>query len=245
MPVIAIACSDTADPEWLPLPQPIPRNPHGFRAGDRASGVGQRHSLGTSYRGRRAVRRRDRTQEHRLGRAITEAGYWLGPWPRPRHRRASNCRHHRLGARLPRHWPRGGLVATATPPRWPGPQGEVLHEGTLRRAGYVDDGKADLIIFSRLDDDPDPVLTRTIAAWRRVQSRPKHWKAACRVVFKAAPMTVQESPRLGQPSRHRGVLFGVRDRLAGGEDRSEVHGVACRLRGRVELRPARWCRCAS
>jgi RimJ/RimL family protein N-acetyltransferase len=31
-----------------------------------------------------------------------------------------------------------------------------IQEGTLRRAGYVHDGKADLIIFSRLDDDPRP-----------------------------------------------------------------------------------------
>lgn len=161
VPSIAIACSDPLTQEWLPLPQPYTEDSARVFAlevapQELASGTGLERAIEVDgqFVGVIGLKNTD------WAAAKAEAGYWLGPW----------ARGHGIMARALSaitDWAldtqgigrievlvatgNAGSLATAR-------KAGFVEEGTLRRAGYTHAGKVDLVILSRLTDDPRPQL---------------------------------------------------------------------------------------
>ncbi|GAB2485278.1 GNAT family N-acetyltransferase [Luteococcus sediminum] len=160
VPTIAIACSDPQTQKWLPLPQPYTQDSARFFAleiatQELASGTALERAIEVDgqFAGVIGLKNTDWTA------AKTEAGYWLGPWARGR-----GITARALSAITDWALDTQGigrvevLVATGnTASLVTARKAGFIEEGTLRRAGYVHDGKVDLVILSRLADDPRPI----------------------------------------------------------------------------------------
>ena len=159
VPSIAVACSDPQTQKWLPLPRPYTEESARFFAleiapQELAGGTALERAIEVDgeFVGVIGLKNTDWDV------AKTEAGYWLGPWARGRSITARALAAitdwaldtHGIG-RVEVLVATGNLASLATARK-----AMFLEEGTLRRAGYVHDGKVDLVILSRLAEDPRP-----------------------------------------------------------------------------------------
>lgn len=159
VPAIALACSDPLTQRWLPLPRPYTEDSARVFALEVAP-----QELATG----RAIERAIEVDGEFAGviglkntdwaARSTEAGYWLGPWARGRGvtaRALAAITDWALDAqgidRVEVRVATGNAASLATARK-----ALFVEEGILRRASYTHDGKVDLVVLSRLTDDPRP-----------------------------------------------------------------------------------------
>ncbi|MCC6498242.1 MAG: GNAT family N-acetyltransferase [Propionibacteriaceae bacterium] len=163
MACIALACSDTVTQRWLPLPQPYTEDearifalqiaPQVLASG---SGVERAIEVDGQFVGVIGLKGTD------CNVAKTEAGYWLGPWARGRGIAAkalcaiTDWALDTQGIGRVEVMVAPGNTASLATAR----KSLFIEEGTLRRAGHLHDGPVDLVILSRLADDPRPALAQ-------------------------------------------------------------------------------------
>ena len=159
VPAIAIACSDPLTQEWLPLPRPYTEEsarqfvleaaPQSAAGGD---GLERAIDVAGEFVGVVGLRSTD------WNAGKTEVGYWLGPWARGHgimSRAVSAITDWALDTqgidRVEAFAAVENHTSLATLRR-----ALFIEEGIMRRAGRVHGGKVDLVVFSRLNDDPRP-----------------------------------------------------------------------------------------
>lgn len=159
IPLIAGACSHPSTQRWIPLP-----NPYTTETAREFAFTIAPQNLSTGFGLDRAIEvDGEFAGVIGLGRTrwparTTEAGYWLGPWARGRGIAARALTAltdwvldtHDIG-RVEVIVATGNAASLATARK-----AGFIHEGTMRRAQYLDDGPTDLALFSRLFDDPRP-----------------------------------------------------------------------------------------
>lgn len=161
VPLIAVACSDEVTQRWLPLPQPYNEDSARVFAlqiasDELASGAGIERAIEVDGQFMGVIGLKG-TDWHALK---TEAGYWLGPWAR-----GNGLAARALCAISDWALDTQGLqrvevlvaIENAASLRT-ARRALFVVEGTLRRAGYVHEGPVDLVILSRLVNDPRPSL---------------------------------------------------------------------------------------
>lgn len=161
IPSIVAACSDPLTQRWLPLPSPYTDSDaraFAFEIAPRclASGQGIQRAIEVDGRfaGTIGLKSTDWAAQK------TEAGYWLGPWARGRGimaRALAALTDWALDSqgmgRVQVLVAPGNHASSATAQR-----AFFIREGLLCQAGFVHAGLVDLIVFSRLTDDPRPVF---------------------------------------------------------------------------------------
>lgn len=159
VPPIARACRDALLQRWLPLPRPYTEDDARFFALDLAprslaqgAGIERGIELDGELVGVIGLKSTDWAAR------TTEAGYWLAPWGRGRGvmTRAlcalTDWALDRQGmGRVEVRIAPGNHASLAVARR-----ALFTEEGRLRRAGVTHDGPIDLIVLSRLSDDPRP-----------------------------------------------------------------------------------------
>lgn len=161
IPLIVEACSDPLTQEWLPLPSPYSADDARFYACEKAAsqlatgnGIERAIEVNGAFVGAIGLK----ATSWRASR--TEAGYWLGPWARGRGIMARavcaltdwTLDTQGIGRVEVRVAPgNAGSLATAE-------HAGFVREGVMRRAGFTHGGPVDLVMFSRLVDDPRPTF---------------------------------------------------------------------------------------
>lgn len=163
VPDIAAACVDDECQRWLMLPYPYTEDTAREFVGvvaaqDLTSGSGIHRAIEVDgvFMGVVGL------QNTNWAAASTEAGYWLGPWARGRGiaaRALSSITAWALDSQGM------GRVEVRVAPDNLASLGAArrslfVEEGTLRRAGVTTAGPTDLVVLSRLYDDPRPQFTR-------------------------------------------------------------------------------------
>ena len=153
---ITAACNDDAIRAWLPIPVPYSEDDARAFAFDHAP-----NQLATGAGIERAIESEGRlcgviglnTTDWSVG--VTEAGYWLAPWGRGKGLMttalmATTDYAFRQGMqRVEVHVATGNLASLGVALR-----AGYRIEGTLRRRGRTHGGLVDLLVLSRLNDDP-------------------------------------------------------------------------------------------
>ena len=159
VPAIAIACSDSVTQEWLPLPRPYTEE------SARQFALEVAPQLAASGRG---IERAIEVDGEFVGvvglkntdwdAAKTEVGYWLGLWARGRGIMARAVSAITEWALVTQGIDRVEALAAVENHASLVTLRRALfvEEGIMRRAGRVHGGKVDLVLFSRLNDDPRP-----------------------------------------------------------------------------------------
>lgn len=165
VPWIAVACSDAQTQKWLPLPRPYTDDSARSFVCEMApqalaSGVGLERAIEVDgqFVGVIGLKSTDWVT------GTTEAGYWLGPWARGRGitaRALTTITDWALDTqginRVEVHVATGNAASLATARK-----AMFIEEGTLRQAGHTHGGLVDLVMFSRLADDPRPQADGTV-----------------------------------------------------------------------------------
>lgn len=158
-PSIAEACSDPQIQSWLPLPNPYSHEDALFYINQMAC---------SSWEGGGGIERAIRLDGRFVGviglkgtsweAAKTEAGYWLAPWTRGRGvmtRALCLLTDWALDTqgigRVEVHVAPGNDASLQVARR-----AGFVQEGLMRRAGFTHAGPTDLVLFSRVADDPRP-----------------------------------------------------------------------------------------
>ncbi|ROR55091.1 RimJ/RimL family protein N-acetyltransferase [Luteococcus japonicus] len=158
-PRIAEACNDPQTQRWLPLPTPYSHDDALFYVNQMAH-----HSLDSGDGIERAIRLDGDfvgvigLKETSRAAAKTEAGYWLAPWGRGQ---GVMTRALRLLTDWALDTQGIGRVEAHVAPENGASLGVArragfIEEGLMRRAGFTHAGPTDLVLFSRLADDPRP-----------------------------------------------------------------------------------------
>jgi RimJ/RimL family protein N-acetyltransferase len=156
---VHLACRDAETQRWLPLPRPYTHDVAAafcleLAPGVRSSGVGI--VRGIEWQGRLAGVIDLKRPERAAG--SVEIGYWTSPWARNRGVMTeavdafASWATDELGFQRVEIRAATGNDASQRVALKAG----FLREGVLRRAGYTHDGRVDLVVLSRLDDDPRP-----------------------------------------------------------------------------------------
>lgn len=159
IPAIVTACSDDLTQEWLPLPRPYDEAAARSFVSEMAptvlaSGQGIIRAIEVNGEFCGVIDLRD--TDWKVG--STETGYWMGPWARGRGimaRAVSALAEWAFDAQgLHRVQLRAapGNIGSINTAR----KAFFIREGLMRQASLTHFGRVDLVLFSRLKNDPRP-----------------------------------------------------------------------------------------
>jgi ribosomal-protein-serine acetyltransferase len=153
---ITEACQDAETLHWLPLPQPYTRASAEWFIGtfgpsQRESGAGVVYAIEAAGRlvGAIDLKHVDWAAK------VAEVGYWVAPWARGRgvasraSRTLARWAIHEHGFERVELLAAIGNVASQRAAEKAG----FVREGIARNAGYVQDGRVDLVVYSKVPDD--------------------------------------------------------------------------------------------
>jgi len=153
---VAEACQDTEIMRWLPLPRPYTRvNAEWFigtfAPGLRESGAGIVFAIESAGKLAGVIDLKHVNWAAKLA----EVGYWVAPWARGRGAASGATRALALWAIGGHGFERVELFAATgnAASQRAAEKAGFVREGVARNAGYVHDGRVDMVVFSLVPDD--------------------------------------------------------------------------------------------
>ncbi|MEO6143153.1 MAG: GNAT family protein [Dermatophilaceae bacterium] len=153
---VADACQDAETLRWLPLPRPYTRaNAEWFIATfgptQRESGAGIVFAIESDGRLAGAID----LKHVNWASKVAEVGFWVAPWARGRGVASQATRALSLWAIRDHGFERVELFAATgnSASQRTAEKAGFVREGVARNAGYVHDGRVDMVLFSLVPDD--------------------------------------------------------------------------------------------
>ena len=156
------ACQDAETLRWLPLPRPYTRANAEWFIGtfgpaQRESGAGIVFAIESAGRLAGAI---DLKHVNRAAK-VAEVGYWVAPWARGRGVASQAIRAISRWAIAGHGFERVELFAATgnAASQRAAEKAGFVREGVARNAGYVHDGRVDMVLFSLIPDDLQPEMS--------------------------------------------------------------------------------------
>ena len=153
---VADACQDAETLRWLPLPRPYARANAEWFIGtfgptQRESGAGIVFAIESDGRLAGAID----LKHVNWASKVAEVGYWVAPWARGRGVASQATRAISLWAIRDHGFERVELFAATgnSASQRAAEKAGFVREGVARNAGYVHDGRVDLVVYSLVPDD--------------------------------------------------------------------------------------------
>jgi ribosomal-protein-serine acetyltransferase len=150
------ACQDVETMRWLPLPRPYTRGNADwfigtFGPGLRESGAGIVFAIESAGRLAGVIDLKHVNWPAK----VAEVGYWVAPWARGRGVASGSTRALALWAIGSHGFERVELFAATgnTASQRAAEKAGFVREGIARNAGFVHDGRVDMVVFSLVPDD--------------------------------------------------------------------------------------------